>query len=337
MSSSSWTRRSFLTATVAVPAILAAPARAADFSFAQYHNQAVDTPLHRNLVQMWEAISRETNGRAGARVYAENNGLAGGDQDALKMLQSGEIAFFTLMGGILGQLSPVAEAQQLPFAFRSAAHAHKTMDGPFGRYIAETLAVKGIHLFPVGSFDNGMRQVASVARALVTPADFAGVRMRVPPGQVIADTFRAFGAEPVTTTANQILAAMQSGRVEAQENPLAVIEGFKLYEVTKHISMTNHIWSGFNLMAHRPTWASLPDDIRAVVTRNAAIYVQRQRTEQQSFNVSLEARLKGRGITFHDVDQAAFRRRLSGVYAAWKEKIGTRGWTMLETEVGRLG
>ena len=337
MPTSSWTRRSFLTAAVAAPAILAGPARAADFTFAQYHNQATDTPLHRNLVRMWEAIAQETKGRAVARVHAENNGLAGGDQDALRMLQSGEITFFTLMGGILGELSPIAEAQQLPFAFRSAAQAHTTMDGPFGRYIAETLAVKDIHLFPVGSFDNGMRQVASTARPLVTPEDFVGVRMRVPPGQVIADTFRAFGAEPVTTTANQILAAMQSGRVEAQENPLAVIEGFKLYEVTKHISMTNHIWSGFNLLAHRPTWTNLPEDIRAVITRNATAYVRIQRTEQQAFNTSLETRLKGRGITFHEVDQAAFRRRLSGVYATWKEKIGTRGWTMLEAEVGRLG
>ncbi len=331
------TRRSLLTAAVAVPAMLAVRARAADFTFAQYHNQAVDTPLHRNLVAMWEAIARETNGRLVARVYAENNGIAGGDQDALKMLLSGEIAFFTLMGGILGQVSPIAEAQQLPFAFRSAAQAHKTMDGPFGRYIAESLAAKNIHLFPVCSFDNGMRQVASVSRVLVKPEDFVGVRMRVPPGQVIADTFRAFGAEPVSTTANQILEAMQSGRVEAQENPLAVIEGFKLYQVTQHISMTNHIWSGFNLMAHRPIWTTLPDDLRAVVTRNATLYVQRQRAEQQAFNAGLKATLAARGITFHEVDQAAFRRRLSGLYASWKEKIGPRGWSLLEAEVGRLG
>lgn len=332
-----WTRRTVLAAGVAAPAIVATRARAAEFSFAQYHNQAVDTPLHRNLVQMWEAIARESGGRATARVYAENNGLPGGDQDALKMLLAGEIAFFTLMGGILGQVSPVAEAQQLPFAFRSAAEAHKTMDGKFGRYIAEELAPKGVHLFPVYSFDNGMRQVASVSRALVTPEDYAGIRMRVPPGQVIADTFRSFGAEPVTTTANQILDALKTGRVDAQENPLAVIEGFKLYEATKHISMTNHIWSGFNLMAHRPTWNGLPADVRAIIERNVTSYVRRQRDEQEMFNTGLKSTLVARGCVFHEVDQAAFRRRLSGVYAAWKERIGARAWGLLEEDVGRLG
>jgi tripartite ATP-independent transporter DctP family solute receptor len=332
-----WTRRTVLAAAAAAPAIVATRARAAEFSFAQYHNQAADTPLHRNLVSMWDAIARESGGRATARVYPENNGLPGGDQDALKMLLSGEIAFFTLMGGILGQVSPVAEAQQLPFAFRSAADAHKTMDGAFGRHIAEELAPKNVHLFQVCSFDNGMRQVASVSRVLITPNDYEGVRMRVPPGQVIADTFRAFGAVPVTTTANQILDAMKTGRVDAQENPLAVIEGFKLYEATKHISMTNHIWSGFNLMAHRPTWNGLPADVRAIIERNVASYVRRQRDEQERFNTGLKSTLAGRGCVFHEVDQAAFRRKLTGVYAAWKEKIGTRAWALLEEDVGRLG
>ena len=87
MTNATWTRRSFLAASVAAPALIASRARAAEFTFAQYHNQAVDTPLHRNLVAMWEAIARETQGRLVARVYAENNGIPGGDQDALKMLR----------------------------------------------------------------------------------------------------------------------------------------------------------------------------------------------------------------------------------------------------------
>jgi tripartite ATP-independent transporter DctP family solute receptor len=331
-----WTRRSVLAASATLP-LLARHARAAEFTFAQYHNQTEDTPLHRNLVALWDAVARDTNGRVVMRVYPENNGLAGGDQDALAMLLSGEIAFFTLMGGILGQISPIAEAQQLPFAFRSAGDAHRTMDGPFGQYLAEELAPKDIHLFPVCSFDNGMRQVASIARPLLTPEDYEGVRMRVPPGQVIADTFRAFGAEPVTTTANQIHDAMLSGQVDAQENPLAVIEGFRLYDIARHVSMTNHIWSGFSLMAHRPTWLRLPDDVRAVIARNVTLHVQRQRAEQDAFNTGLRHTLTARGLTFHEVDPQPFRNRLSGVYAVWKEKVGPRGWAMLEADVGTLG
>src|SRR5262249_14939906 len=146
----------------------------------------------------------ETNGRVEATVYAEKNKLPGGDPDAFKKLIDGEIQFFTLMGGIIGPVVPVAEAQQLPFAFKSALEAHKAIDGPLGRYMGEEMAAKGMYLLPISGFDNGMRQVTTVNRPITKPDDFAGMKIREPPGQMIFDTFQAFGAQPVTTPANQI-------------------------------------------------------------------------------------------------------------------------------------
>lgn len=286
---------------------------------------------------MWQAVRAETGGRVETAVHAENNKLPGGDPQALKMLISGEIQFFTLMGGIIGTVAPVAEAQQAPFAFRSAPEAHKAIDGPFGRYIGEEMAAKGMYLFPVAGFDNGMRQVATMNRPIAKPEDFAGMKIRVPPGQMIFDTFKAFGAEPITTTANAIYPALQSGRVEAQENPLAILEGFKLYELVKYVSLTNHMWSGFNLMAHLPTWQRLPEDLRSVIVRNAAQYVRQQRQDQGALNARLREDFVERGLVFNEVDQAAFRARLPGVYSTWKEKLGSKCWSLLEAEVGKLG
>jgi len=333
-----WSRRTVIAgAAAAGAAIIVKRSRAADFTFAQYHNQAVGGTLHKNLVAMWDAIRSETNGRVEATVYPENNKLAGGDPEALKKLLAGEIQFFTLMGGIIGTVVPVAEAQQLPFAFKSAVEAHKAIDGPFGRYIGEEMAAKGMYLLPVSGFDNGMRQVTTVNRPITKPDDFAGMKIRVPPGQMIFDTFAAFGAQPVTTPANQIYDTLKSGKAEAQENPLAILQGFKLYEVVKYVSMTNHMWSGYNLMANFATWRALPDDIKAVIERNAAKYVRQQREDQGKLNASLRADLAARGLQFNEVDQAAFRARLPAVYATWKEKLGSKCWALLEAEVGKLG
>jgi tripartite ATP-independent transporter DctP family solute receptor len=333
-----WTRRSLLVGATAIGStIIIRPAGAADYNFAQYHNQAAGGTLHKNLIAMWDAVRAETNGRVETKVHAENNKLPGGDPDALKMLIGGEIQFFTLMGGIIGTVVPVAEAQQVPFAFKSAVDAHKAIDGPFGKYIGEEMAAKGMYLFPVAGFDNGMRQVATVSRPIVKPEDFAGMKVRVPPGQLIFDTFKAFGAEPVTTPANAIYSSLQSGRVEAQENPLSIVDGFKLYELVKYVSMTNHMWSGFNLMAHLATWQKLPSDIQAVIERNATKYVRQQREDQGKLNASLRGSFAARGLQFNDVDQAVFRARLPNVYAGWKEKLGSKCWGLLEAEVGRLG
>jgi tripartite ATP-independent transporter DctP family solute receptor len=335
---SNWTRRSVLSGAAAVgTTLIVKPTLAADYRFSQYHNQAASGTLHKNLTAMWQAVAAETNGRVETTVYPENNKLPGGDPDALKMLIAGEIQFFTLMGGIIGTVVPVAEAQQLPFAFKSAAEAHKAIDGPVGKYIGEEMAAKGMYLFPVAGFDNGMRQVASIPRPVTTPEDFAGMKIRVPPGQMMLDTFDAFGAQPVTTSANQIYDALKTGRVDAQENPLAVLEGFKLYELVKYVSLTNHMWSGFNAMAHPATWKALPDDIRGTIERNVTKYVRQQRQDQAALNAGLRDDFAKRGLMFNEVDQTAFRARLAGVYAIWREKLGSKCWSLVEAEVGKLG
>ncbi len=333
-----FSRRSLLAGATAVGStIVVKPTRAAEWTFAQYHNQPAGGTLHKNLVAMWEAVRVETNGRVDTTVRAENNKIAGGDPEALKKLLAGEIQFFTLMGGIIGTVVPVAEAQQVPFAFKTASEAHKAIDGPFGRYIGDEMAAKGMYLFPVAGFDNGMRQVTTIPRPIAKPDDFAGMKIRVPPGQMIFDTFSAFGAQPITTPANQIYEALKSGRVEAQENPLAILDGYKLYDMIKYVSMTNHMWSGFNLMAHLATWQALPADVKAAIEKNAIIYVRRQRDDQGKLNAGLRETFVARGIAFNDIDQAAFRARLPGVYATWKDKLGSTCWALLEAEVGKLG
>jgi TRAP-type C4-dicarboxylate transport system substrate-binding protein len=196
------------------------------------------------------------------------------------------------------------------------------------------MAAKGMHLFPVAGFDNGMRQVAATSRAVATPQDFAGMKIRVPPGQMMIDTFSAFGAQPVTTPANQIYDALKTGKVDAQENPLAILQGFKLYELVKYVSLTNHMWSGFNAMAHPATWNALPDNIRTVIERNVTKYVRLQRQEQGAFNASLRDDFAKRGLLFNDTDQAAFRVRLPAVYAIWKEKLGSKCWSLVEAKSG---
>src|SRR5262245_18844112 len=320
----------------AVAGIIVRPAMAADYTFRQFHNQATSSPLHRRLVEMWAAIGAQTGGRVATEVFAENAGLAGSDPLALNMLIEGELDFFTLMGGILGQAVPVAEVQQVPFAFRTAAEAHAAADGALGAYLRAEMAAKGIHGFPVGAFDNGMRQTSSTQRPITAPKDFEGLRIRLPAGQMFTDTFRALGAEPVTINVNGIYDALRTGKVDAQENPLAVNEVFRLYEVQKHLAMTNHMWSGFNLMANGALWQRLPDDIQATIERNAAGFVRAQRDDQGRFNARLRTTLAERGMLFNPVDPAPFRARMAPVYAAWRDKLGRRCWTLLEGHVGPL-
>jgi len=333
------TRRAFLSTAVAGP-LAAAHVRAQrkpDFVFSQYHNQTADSSLHRRLVEMWTAVRDESGGRLETRVFAENNKHPGSDPGVLTMLVAGEIEFFTLMGGILGNVVPAMNVQQVPFAFRTAAAAHKAMDGPLGAYLRQEMAAKGIVGFPVGAFDNGIRQIGGRTRPIRVPADLAGLRMRVPDGRMFDDTFRALGAEPVTVNSSGIYEALKTGKVDAQENPLAYMHSFKHYEVMKYISLTNHMWSGFNLIANQAAFRRLPADIQALIEKHAARAVRLQREDQERANAEARTQLAARGLAFNQVEEAAFRAKLAGVYTAWKPILGAKCWGLLEAEVGRLG
>jgi tripartite ATP-independent transporter DctP family solute receptor len=331
-------RRSFLTgATIGSLTILTRAQSRAELRFSQYHNQIADSPLHRRLTQLWDAVREESGGRVETRIFPENNKNPGSDPAVLKLLVSGEVQFFTLMGGILGNIVPAASIQQVPFAFRSAEHAHKAMDGPLGAYLRQEMTTKGIVGFPVGAFDNGMRQIGGRTRSVRVPADFAGLKLRVPDGRMFDDMARALGAVPVTVNSSGIHGALAAGTVDAQENPLAYMEFFKHYEVMKYISMTNHMWSGFNMLANQAEWNRIPMDIRAGIDRNVARAVRLQREDQQKANNAARTSLAGHGVAFNEVETAAFRAQLSGLYAAWKKTLGTNAWSLLEAETGPLG
>ena len=331
-------RRGFLAGVAAASAgtLVRAQGRPT-YSFRQYHNQIADSPLHQRLVEMWTAVRNETSGRVETTIFPENAKHPGSDPAVLAMLVSGEIEFFTLMGGVIGNVVPAANVQQVPFAFPSAARAHRAMDGALGAYLRREMEAKGIVGFAVGAFDNGMRQIAGRTRPIRTLDDLAGLRMRVPDGKMFDDMFRVLGAEPVTVNSSGIYEALKSGKVDAQENPLAYMNFFRHYEVMKYTSMTNHMWSGFNLIGNLAVWRRLPDDIRSSIERNAARAVRLQRQDQETANSAARAALAERGLAFNDVDTAPFRSRLAGLYASWKPILGTECWSLLEAEVGRLG
>jgi tripartite ATP-independent transporter DctP family solute receptor len=342
-------RRSFLTAaTIGSITVLTRAQRAAasatgpqqnraEFRFAQYHNQIADSPLHRRLTEMWEAVGRESGGRVETQIFPENNKNPGSDPAVLKLLVSGEVQFFTLMGGILGNVVPAANIQQVPFAFRSAEQAHKALDGPLGAYLREEMAAQGIVGFPVGAFDNGMRQIGGRTRPVRVPADLAGLKVRVPDGKMFDDLVRALDAEPVTVNSSGIYGALKAGTVDAQENPLAYMNFFRHYEVMKYVSMTNHMWSGFNMLANQAAWNRIPADIRASIERNVTRAVRLQRGDQLKANAAARPSLAGHGLAFNEVDQAPFRAKMAGVYAEWKKTLGAKAWSLLEAETGRLG
>lgn len=301
------------------------------FAGRQFHNQPEASHTHGFLVALWEEVAQRTDGALKISVHAQNGGIPGSDPAALEMLVSGELELMTLMGGILGQIVPVAEIQGLPFAFTSHEEVHAVMRGALGDYLRSEMAAKGIHGFREGVLENGFRHIVSIARPVLGAEDLAGYRMRIPAGRMFEDLFRSLGAEPVMINIRELYAALAERRVDGQENPLVVTEVNRLYEVCRYVSLTGHMWSGFNLIANLRFWRSLPEHVQEIVNRAVAAHVARQRAYTDAENRALEARLASqRKMIFNRVDVGSFRAALSGdFYRRWRSELGESAWSLL--------
>ena len=288
--------------------------------------------MHPFLVDLWDAVRAETGGRLDVSVHADNAGLKATHAEIIDKVRDGEIEFYAVMGSLLGPLAPAYEIQSLPFAFAREEQVYALMDGALGDYLRDELGTKGIYAVPGGLMENGFRHISTIDRPIGQAGDLEGLRIRVPEGRIFDDTFRTLGAEPTPVFVLDLHRALAERRVDAQENPLAITASLKLDEVTRHIALTYHMWSGFNLIANPAFWRGLPADVQEIVLRNVRLHVARQRAHTRALNRDLEVKLAQRGMRFTRPDIATFRARLTGgFYARWKSELGRTAWDLLES------
>jgi len=306
-------------------------ARAADFSLRHSHNLPVESPLHKRSLELWAAVKADTGGRVDVQVVRE------GDANNLDSLVKGNLGFITLAGNGLSALVPPADVQATPYGFKNPGQVYAAIDGTLGAYLRQELMAKQIYAVPSGCFENGMHQITSASKPIRTAADMQGLKIRVPGSEVYQSFFKALGAQVFTMNLTRTLDALKSGMVEAQDDPWDDVELYKFYEAQKYGSVTDHSWSGYNMLASLKVWQSLPADAQRSIETNAKKYVALQRADNDKLNDELRHDLERKGMMFNDADKASFRAVLGSFYPRWKAHIGQRAWDLLESHVGTLG
>ena len=303
--------------------------RAAEITLQHNHNLPVESPLHKRATEMWAAVKAETNGRVDVQI---SRGEAGLDK-----LVAGEPAFMTLAGNGLAALLPAADVQATPYGFRNPQQVYRAMDGDLGAYLTQELRSKGLYAVPGGCFENGMHQITCTTKPIRNAADLQGLKMRIPGSTVYQDFFRSLGAQVFTMNLTRTYDALKAGTVEAQDDPWDTVELFKMYEIQKYASVTDHSWSGYNMLASAKVWQGLPADVQRVIETNTRKYAALQRADGDRLNDELRTDLTKKGMMFNDADKASFRAVLASYYPKWKAHIGQRAWDLLESNVGKLG
>ena len=332
-------RRQFVQGLAAGGALAAvtpsAFAQTAPITLKWANNIPVTHPSNVRIREAVDNIKRDTNGKVDIQVFPNNQ--LGGDTDMLSQVRSGAIDIFPLSGLILQTLVPVAGINGLAFAFKDYQTVWSAMDGDLGAHVRAAIAKVNLHVFD-RCLDNGYRNITSSTRPINTAADLKGFKIRVPVSPLWTSMFKALDASPASINFSEVYSALQTKVVEGQENPLAVIDLAKLYEVQKYCSMTGHMWDGQWVLANGKRWAALAPDLQAVITKHVTDAVLKQRDDIRRLNNGLEAQLKAKGLTFNYPDNKSFRDALSkaGFYKEWAAKFGDEAMAKLEKYSGKL-
>ncbi len=326
------TRRRLLKGTaagLALPFLGAGRALAADYDLKVANNQPLTHPSNIRLAEAIARIAEQSDGRVAMTVFPQSQ--LGADTDVLSQLRGGGVDFFMLSPLILATFVPNASISGIGFAFSDYDTVWSAMDGDLGAYVRGQIADSGLHCFD-RIWDNGFRQISTSTVPIETPADLENFKIRVPVSPLWTSMFQAFGSAPTSINFSEVYTALQTGVVDGQENPLAILSNFKLWEVQNHVSMTNHMWDGFWMLANRRAWGGLPEDLQAIVAENFNSSAVEQRADIEALNASLQGELEGNGMAFNTPDPAPFQAKLveAGFYDEWQQTYGEEAWAILE-------
>lgn len=299
-----------------------------------------DVPLSHSLnVRLAEAIAaiqEETQGRLTISVFPNNQ--LGSDTDMISQLRAGALEMATMPTTLLSTLVPTAALPAIGFVFTSYDKVWPAMDGEVGAFMRKAIEKANIQPFE-RMWDNGFRQVTTSTKPIRGPEDLKGFKIRVPVVPLWVSLFSALGAAPTSIPLSEAYSALQTKIADGQENPLAIINATKFYEVQKYCSLTNHAWDGFWLLASGRTWRTLPADIQAVMAKHFNAAALKQREDNVRDSAALKTELEGKGLVFNSTDPLPFQQALAKTdfYKTWRAKFGPEAWALLEKYAGAIG
>ncbi len=294
-----------------------------------------DHPIGVHLLAAAKAIATATQGEVRISVFT-NNAL-GNDTHMLAQLRSGALPMMAIGDNILAELVPSAAISNIGFAFKDAGTAFAAMDGAVGDIVRQDIRKAG--LYPMARiWDLGFREITASTRPIAGPEDMRGFKIRVPPSPISLSLFRGLGASPLTLNVAELYTALQTRLADGQETPLDTIEVNRYYEVQKYGSMTNHMWTGYWVLAGAAAWSALPARLRAAVEGAFNDEAPAERRASEALNASLVPKLRSQGLIINTPDPAPFRAALakSGFYGHWQAQFGSGLWSALEKYSGPI-
>lgn len=274
---------------------------------------AVPGDAHYEAMMKFEELA-ETKSGGSIQVDTFHSGSLFKQDQELAAVKSGDADIIYSSAPWLAEGSPWIAMFNAGYMFKSYDHMTKTLNGEIGKEVFEIVA-KEQGVRPLNAMYLGTRQVNLVKdKEIKVPADLNGINLRMPNSEEWLFLGKAIGANPTPIAFSELYMALQTGTVDGQDNPLPTVESAKFYEVTKSITITNHLVDSVWPTINEAKWQSLSDNQKNVVMES----LEEARQLCDETNLSREKDLieffKEKGLSVYEADLDAFSKEVLAKY-----------------------
>ncbi len=277
-------------------------------------------------------LAARTSGRFVVEPYP--NAMLGGEVAVLDAMKADAIDLAFVTGAALPNVVPAAGLFDLPFLFRDAGEARHLLDGPMGDATLAMFDAVGLHALAWG--ENGMRHLTNARRPVRTPADLAGLTLRLPQSDVMKEGFQALGVEVKQVAFPQVYATLRAGIVDGQENSIATVVSSRFYETQRYLTLTGHVYDPAALLVSRDLWDTLSpaDRDSFAAAARAAAKASRDYADEAERTGLDTIRAAGVEVTDH-IDRMAFAAAVSGAEPLYEKRFGRDAIARIRALVAR--
>jgi tripartite ATP-independent transporter DctP family solute receptor len=257
-----------------------------------------------------ELLSQKTEGRYSVEVF--HSAQLGEEKDTIEQTQFGVIDLNRISIGAFGTQVPEATVTQLPYIFRSTEHFHNVLDGPVGEEILA--AFDKVDVVALAFYDGGSRSFYNSKKPINSPADIAGMKMRVMQSDIFVDMVAAFGGNATPMPYGEVYSGIQTGVIDGAENNYPSYDTAGHAEVAKYYSLDEHLMVPEVLVISKIVWDGLTPEDQALFREAAKESVAKQRELWSAKEVESKAAVEALGAVINTVDKQPFIDMMKPVY-----------------------
>ena len=232
---------------------------AADFTFKYGQSQPEESSRGQSMVFFKDELEKRSEGRIEVQNFFSN--VLGTEQEMFDQVVTGLIQ--GTRGGFFANANPEFNIYLLPFLTSGWEEMRCLVQSDFTKGVEGRAAANGIHV-PATGISQGFRMYTNNSRPITNVDDLKGLKIREPQTDFFIAVAETMGSNIVAMAFSEVYQAFQQGVIDGQHNPPANIYNYKLYEVQKYLSVTNHMTGPDPMLVSKEWYDSLPADLQKI-------------------------------------------------------------------------